>query len=286
MLSRILIFVSLLSLSISSMKIGLTTEMRVADLYINDWFSGMIFYRIFIGSLIYLSFIILFGSNNYVVKTLLILFSGLILSDTLWYILDNSHYLSLFIYPFQKPICYCALGALILGGLLFLKQKNHKKFRASMYYLMIVPAVALSLIKIVYIEDWTITASNTKKINLRKAITLLESNGVTIQNDELLMPFFSTSCGHCRSTAMKLSISHKNNTLPPLCIVFPGTEEKASQFLLETRLEGVNYIILPKERFIELAGTSLPSIFWITKNESTHYLGNRFNNIVLSEISK
>ncbi len=286
MLFRILICTALIILCISSMLIGATIEMRISELYISDWLSGMLFYRIFIGTTLYTAIVILFGANNKLIKISLITICSFIWIDTLYYITDNSHYLSLFIHPFQKALCYTIAGILTVCALIFIKNIQPELPKNKIYLLAIIPTIALSFIKVVYIEDWTNQPTNAKHINYETATQLTKSIDIKGQPKELLMPFFSTSCGYCRIAATKLAISMKNNTLPETCIVFPGSKEKAELFLKETKLTGIKYITVPSDSFVELAGRSLPSIFWITQDTSAHYLGGQFNNIVLSSISK
>jgi hypothetical protein len=99
------------------------------------------------------------------------------------------------------------------------------------------------------------------------------------------MPFLSTSCSFCRLAATKIGISNKKNSLPPTCLVFSDPKKKVEQFIKETDVKEIKYIIIPTDTFYNYAGFQMPSIFYIDKSGSSQWVGEQFNNLVLDDLA-
>ena len=154
-----------------------------------------------------------------------------------------------------------------------------------MYLLLLVPTIGLSFIRVIYADDWQVVTDDEKSISHTEAVTFLKKNQINFEGDHLLLPFFSTSCPLCRLTAMKMSISYRRGLLPKTILVFPEDEEKAIEFMRQTNFSGVPYITVDQHIFQELGGNIIPSIFIVSKASSEHYIGEQFNNIVLSNLA-
>jgi len=258
-------------------------EVRLVSLYIENWFYAQIIYRILIFSILYLAFVILLGAKNTIIKISLIIASLLIISDSFIYAFINDDYPALFIHPPNKVLSAFIIAVLIIAQVFFLKKGSPKKLHPWIYGLLIIPVVGISFVKVIYIDDWQSSSTNSKTITLEQVNKLIPDSSY---HENILMPFFSTSCGFCRIAAIKIGISNKNNTLPPTCVVLPSNKEKAKKFILETKLTGVKYITIPTDTFVKYAGFEMPCVFYVDKEGTTQWIGEEFNNIVLSNLSE
>ena len=287
MVSRITFFLALISLSIFSMLNGETVELRIVSLYFHDWGSVQILYRIFIFTAIYTSFLILFGATFKTTKFFSILICSFILIDSLSYISGIKTHGAVFLLSKYYYLSITCISVLMVSLFLVIRKKQKvKQLKIKHHLLISVACIGISLIRIVYADDWVNNSSNSKSLSLSQANNLLNSSGISAKNDSLLIPFFSTSCAYCRMTANKLSVSKNLNKLPNTVIVFPENKDYAIQFLKETGLTGIPFITIDNKKFIEFAGTTWPSIFFITKKGNTHFVGGQFNSFTLSKIEK
>lgn len=286
---RITLFLSLTALAILSMLIGGTVETRLVYYYFLDWGMANYFYRIFILFALISAFLILFGSEKKWLKISVIFISLFILLDTLLYFSGFTEHRSLFYYSRYKVLFFIGLASLLVGMFFFVKQKGQSKsLKGWMIIASILASIGLSLIRVVYIEDWSMTPTNEKKIEINQ-IKDLAGDAVSkeLDGNKILVAFLSTTCPHCYESATKMAISKKKNILPPTVLFFPeiqNAQEKVTTFLEDTKLTGVPYVILPPRKFVETGGTRMPSIFLLENNESTQWIGSQFNNFVLSHI--
>lgn len=285
MIRRIILSTSLIAIAILSMLNQELVELRIVKYFISDWFTAQVSYRILIFSIIFCGLSIAIGASGKVIKTITVICSGFVLLDSLLFLGGMNQFGALFIHAPYQTLSLVTIGLLVGSLFLFVKyNKENRNIKPWVYALLIVPTIGISFIRIVYIEDWTVKAENEKSITLDQANEILQANGLPVSKENLLLPFFSSSCPYCRVTAVKLSLSKENGKLPNTVIIFPDNKEYAIQFLKETHLTGTPFINLKKEQFIELAGVRWPTVFHITPQGSSQYIGGSFNNFVLSEV--
>lgn len=258
-------------------------EIRIISLYIENWFYGQIIYRILIFSIIYLALLILLGAKNFVIKASLLIVSFFVISDTFIFFFTKNDYPALFIHPQHHVLSLVIIATLIITQIIYLKNKASKKLNTWVYGVLIIPTIAISFIRVVYLDDWLSTASNTKTISIEQANNIIADSH---NYENILMPFFSTSCGFCKIAAIKIGVSNKNGTLPPTCVVLPSNKEKAKKFILETKLTDVKYVTIPTDTFTKYAGFEMPCVFYIDNTGSTQWIGEEFNNLILSNLAK
>lgn len=286
MINRILLFASLIILCVLSMLNGEMVELRIVKYFISDWVIAQLVYRIITLVILYSAFLILVGGASKLLKITTILSVGIILLDSLLNLAGYTDYYHIFLNYRYLAVSYSALAVAVISLFFFIKTRPSKKVKKWVLGVLILPVIGLSFIRVIYIEDWVTVAENEKQITLEEANKLLTDNDIPAVQDSLLLPFFTTSCPYCRAAAVKMSLSKQNGKLPNTVVVFPGDEERAQLFLKMTNLTGVDYITLEQKQFIELAGLRWPSVFFISKKESTQWIGGSFNNFCLNAIEK
>lgn len=89
-----------------------------------------------------------------------------------------------------------------------------------------------------------------------------------------IVSFMSLTCPHCRKAAHIFHILKKRYPELPIQFVLTGHKDLEQDFFEETEATNIPYILLKdKEAFKEMAGKSVPAIYWI--NDGTiEYQGN------------
>ncbi len=80
-----------------------------------------------------------------------------------------------------------------------------------------------------------------------------------------IVAFMSLTCPHCRKAAYLLHIIHKQHPEIPIYIVLTGAATYKDEFFNETHATDMPYMLYTNtDKFVEMAGSSVPSIYWIT----------------------
>jgi hypothetical protein len=125
--------------------------------------------------------------------------------------------------------------------------------------------------------------ANTEKINYPFPAALIPDFNVNGKRPDLtkgpyILSFMSLSCEHCKKAAYKLYILNKQNNLPPVYLVFLGTEKMVDGFIKETKADFPYYLFNEKE-FFDIAGNSVPKIFYIKDG----IVKGKFDNVTLTK---
>ena len=89
---------------------------------------------------------------------------------------------------------------------------------------------------------------------------------VDLRKGKHIIAFMSLTCKHCRVAAYKMHIMNKENPDIPFYFILNGKEENLKPFFDDTKTSNIPYMMLPKERFLELAGPSWPAIMFVNNS--------------------
>ncbi len=87
-----------------------------------------------------------------------------------------------------------------------------------------------------------------------------------LRKGKFIVGFFSSTCGHCKIAAQKLSVMHSENPSIPIYFFINGETEKIKSFRVKTQTENIPYSTLNSQLFIELAGLQLPVIYYLNNS--------------------
>ncbi|GAB4303009.1 MAG: protein tlpB [Marinilabiliales bacterium] len=180
-----------------------------------------------------------------------------------------------------------AKNLILIALLLFVYKKKIKyRFKYGVLILVIVLLASVSTIFILNPPDQflvdtnhfsntagTINFEDLEEFNYNeKVIKITKSNP-----EQKILCFFSPTCKYCRLAAKKMNVIVKNNNLPlNVFAVFPeGSEEYLSDFFKETNSGNIPYSFLPVSDFFRIAGTSVPSIYFIKSDSVVLHTGYR-----------
>ncbi len=97
---------------------------------------------------------------------------------------------------------------------------------------------------------------------------------VELREGKHIISFMSLTCPHCRKAAKIFHILKKRYPEYPIQFVLTGHKDHEESFFEETSSRNVPHIILKdKAAFIEMAGSSVPAIYWVN-NSRIEYKGN------------
>lgn len=105
--------------------------------------------------------------------------------------------------------------------------------------------------------------------------TLYQQTEIQIPTEELrsgthFIAYLSLSCPHCKVAANKLSLMYRQNPTLPIYIILNGHPDLEEEFVKETRIEEIpHYHLRIKKIFYQMAGYSVPKIYWV-KNDTVY----------------
>jgi thiol-disulfide isomerase/thioredoxin len=268
-----------------SMLNGENVELFLVSEQFTSWYWACFVYRIFSISAIYFALIIAVGARNRLNKTVVLTFNLILVVDILLYLIKDSSYGGLVISKNNQVLIITLAALLLLSSLGIFINKGQHKIKAWVYILLLLPTIGISFTRIIYIDDFTYETSSKNNLNFSQLKQTLKNYNYEVDGKELLIPFFSTSCPHCKHSAQKLSISHELNLLPNTVIAFASDSSEVAEFMNTNKLNGIPYVILPIKEMQHLSGFRLPSIFHFSNEKSVQYLGQQFNNLALSKIA-
>jgi hypothetical protein len=104
-----------------------------------------------------------------------------------------------------------------------------------------------------------------KIINLSPLYANNPKPGVELRKGKHIVAFLSLTCPHCRKAAYLMEIIQKQHPEIPMFIVLNGPAMYKDEFFKDTHAGDVPYILFTNtDKFIEMAGSSVPAIYWIT----------------------
>lgn len=89
---------------------------------------------------------------------------------------------------------------------------------------------------------------------------------VDLRKGKHIIAFMSLTCKHCRVAAYKMHIINKENPDIPFYFILNGKEENLKSFFDDTKTSNIPYMMLPKDRFLKLAGPSWPAILFVNNS--------------------
>lgn len=284
MIFRVLLSISLLTLSILSLKNGQLIDHRIVNDYISDWMWAALVYRGVISLMMFLAFIFLFGAGNFLIKSLLLIVTFLIIADTVNFFTTNSRYPAVFFNAEFSTLFWSTLILFSLSLIAVLKNTEKVKLKKWMYFSLLIPVFALNFIRVVYRDDWMFVTSDERTITKKEVASLMNYETADSLSEDLLVAFFSTSCSYCRAAALKIGISQNKNLLPKTVFIFAGKKMEIEEFIVNTDTKNLLALNIEHQQFEKLAGFSMPSIFYLTESSCQQFVGAQFNNIVLHKI--
>ena len=92
-----------------------------------------------------------------------------------------------------------------------------------------------------------------------------------LRHGKHIVAFMSLTCPHCKKAAYLMGIIHKSRPTLPLFMVLDGAEAHEKPFWDETHAQDVPHLIFRhSEDFLQLAGKSVPSVYWM-EGDSIEY---------------
>ncbi len=146
---------------------------------------------------------------------------------------------------------------------------NYKKFRLTLIFTGLLSSLALphilNYIDLGYSEAYLHRKEDHFKIELDTLIQHAQVHPTPedLKKNKQVIAFLSLTCPHCKIAAQKLRIMKEKNPDLPLYFVLNGDQEKINPFLQETKAQNIPYSLLLGKGFVFLAGTNLPSIYFV-----------------------
>ena len=122
------------------------------------------------------------------------------------------------------------------------------------------------------------------KINLDTLYTStdIQKPEVDLRKGKHIVAFMSLTCRHCRIAGYKLHLIKKQRPEISVFLILNGDKKNIESFFSDTKANNIPYIMLLGERFVNLAGYSLPSIFLINNSiveQKVNYIELDINKI-------
>lgn len=89
---------------------------------------------------------------------------------------------------------------------------------------------------------------------------------IDLRKGKHVIAFMSLTCPHCKMAAYKMQLMKKSNPDISMFLVLNGDSTNLAPFWKETGAKNIPHTILLGKDFVELAGFSLPSIYWINNS--------------------
>lgn len=159
------------------------------------------------------------------------------------------------------------LGILVLLGLIWRYSKTD--YSNGQHWLASILVAAFVLAPFVLFPYKT-TTMNIEKLYGAQQAKVPQMN---LRSGKHFVGFMSLTCPHCMDATKELDAWKKQNPSLPIFIVFgvPDEEQLRNElfdnFINETKMENLPYSFLDTKTFMELAGTSVPAMFWLDGNK-------------------
>jgi len=109
------------------------------------------------------------------------------------------------------------------------------------------------------------------KVNLGLLYNYTPAPDIDLRHGKHIVAFMSLTCPHCKKAAYLMGIIHKSHPTLPLYMVLDGAEAHEDAFWDETHAQDVPHLIYRhSEDFLQLAGSSVPSVYWM-EGDSIEY---------------
>lgn len=104
-----------------------------------------------------------------------------------------------------------------------------------------------------------------KSIDLSPLYAGANKPDVELRTGKHIVAFLSLTCPHCRKAAYLMQVIHKQHPEIPMYLVLNGPATYKDEFFNETHAAEVPNLFFPDTKgFIAMAGSAVPSIYWIT----------------------
>lgn len=257
---------------------------RIVEYYIPDWIFGALVLRVVAAILFTIAILIALDRVNNVSKLLAAIVLLPVIDNLAW-ILGNDKFQTIFLFSNSTIESLLQTGILCLAFIGLVRRPSASFRKKWVYTVFIAMGIALSFIKPIYIDDWG-TPLTSSPFTSDELYEFMGTHHPETSNEKpLLLAFFTTNCPFCSLTAVKLGISNRNEKLPQTVVIFPGTKEDAQEFLMNSGLEQVTYLLVDKDTFLHYAGSSFPSLYYTSERKAHHYTGSLFGYRALEHIA-
>jgi hypothetical protein len=273
-----------------------TFEFTFVDIGIANWYTAPIIARLLVGLEFFLGLLLIL---NYNLKRFTIPFTIGLLAFFVFYLV-----IQIFINGnhgncgcFGEHLKMTPLQAIIkniimiAGGILVYVLFEGWKIRYNKLLLSFIGVSTILVPFIINPIDYTYTSNNLdEKVNYPLELNLLyqpeDTSKVEIPKIELrkgkhIIAFMSLTCPHCRIAAKKFRIIKKNNNEIPIYFVLNGDKSKYKTFIEDTRANNIPSSFCLGKTFVNLAGTTLPRIYYLDNGIITkkvdYYELNQYN---------
>jgi hypothetical protein len=167
-----------------------------------------------------------------------------------------------------------AIMLLVLYGLYRLNFNFNLKIKHKEFYISILAFTAIFIVNPVdfgYSESYLNKPFSNFRLELdtvynSKNSEKVEPPKIDIRKGKYIVGFLSSTCGHCKIAAQKLSVIHSENPSIPIYFFINGDNDKIKSFIAKTNTEKILYSKLNSQLFIELAGLKLPVIYYLNNS--------------------
>lgn len=238
------------------------------------WTMAGIMARLFVGIEFILGALItvhLFGKNKWVLKFALALLGAFtVYLIYLWIVAGDNINCGCFGDHISVKPSSSIIKNLILALATFIVLRFHKglTFRKSALATGSLTVILLILPFILYpVPDTKIKWLKDKsaEINLSSLYKPGKTDQPKVQltKGKHVIAFFSLTCPHCKTAAYKLHLMKEKNAQLPFFMVLNGDTSDLTAFWEKTKAQNIPFSFLRGQDFVDMAGYSLPTIYFI-----------------------
>jgi hypothetical protein len=167
-----------------------------------------------------------------------------------------------------------AIMLLVIYGLYRLNFSFNLKIKHKEFYISILAITSIFIVNPVdfgYSESYLNKPFSNFRLELdtvynSKNLEKVEPPKMDLRKGKHIVGFLSSTCGHCKIAAQKLSVIHSENPSIPIYFFINGDNDKIKSFIAKTNTDKIPYSKLNSQLFIELAGLKLPVIYYLNNS--------------------
>lgn len=248
-------------------------ELKFIELGVANWAVAPFLARLFIALELFLGFMLIFNIKPRIISwatlILLIFFTLYLLFD----IVKNGNdgncgcFGTMIV---MTPLESIIKNLLMIPIVIFILVANKKEFKfKTPVFIAVLTILSIVTPFVLYpVDDLeSHVNTNSEKVDYEFPVNLMpdfniKGNKIDLTKGEFILSFMSVKCLHCKNAAYKLHIINKQNKLPTIYMVLLGNEKKVPDFIKETKAD-FPYYIFSENAFFQIAGNSMPRIFYI-----------------------
>ena len=167
-----------------------------------------------------------------------------------------------------------AIMLLVIYGLYRLNFSFNLKIKHKEFYISILAITSIFIVNPVdfgYSESYLNKPFSNFRLELdtvynSENLEKVDPPKMDLRKGKHIVGFLSSTCGHCKIAAQKLSVIHSENPSIPIYFFINGDNDKIKSFIAKTNTDKIPYSKLNSQLFIELAGLKLPVIYYLNNS--------------------